>query len=49
MFKKRYLPSSSDWLSSEIAFVALVPVDRSRDLVLVTKLEGIDDSDDLIK
>ena len=29
--------------------VALVPVDRSGDLVLVTKLEGIDDSDDLIK
>jgi hypothetical protein len=29
--------------------VALLPVDRGGDLVLVTKLEGIDHSEDLIK
>jgi len=29
--------------------VALVPVDRGGDLVLVTKLEGVDHSDDLVK
>lgn len=29
--------------------LALVPVDRGGDLVLVTKLEGIDHSNDLVK
>ena len=35
------------WVDDNI--VALVPVDRGSDLVLVTKLEGIDHSDDLVK